>query len=110
MSTSVTIAAVQMNSSDDKEANLRRAGELAEQAADRGAKFVALPEMFNCLGPLKTVVENAETIPGPTSRKMSELAQQLKLILLAGSICERSDVEGKGFNTSTLFSETEKLV
>jgi len=42
----VTVAAIQMTSTDDWESNLRKAKEFVTYAADRGAKIVALPENF----------------------------------------------------------------
>jgi nitrilase len=44
-------AAIQMTSTADKEANLRKALALIEEAAGRGASFVALPECFLYMGP-----------------------------------------------------------
>ncbi len=67
-------AAVQMQSGPDKAANLAAAARLITEAAARGARLVALPELFNCLGAFATVVAEAETIPGPTSRLLGELA------------------------------------
>ena len=110
MRESITAAAVQMNSGEDKQANLARATQLIEEAAQGGAQLVALPEMFNCLGRFSNVVQNAETIPGLTSQAMSQLALRLRVTLLAGSICERSEIEGKGYNTSLLFSPSGDIL
>jgi predicted amidohydrolase len=96
------IAAVQMNSGENKEANLRKATELIQQAVAAGATLVALPELFNCLGPFETIIAQAEPIPGPTTTAMSDLAARLGITLLVGSLCEQSDTPGQGFNTSVL--------
>ena len=98
-----TAAAVQMNSGEDKAANLRTATCLVEQAASRGAALVVLPELFNCLGRFTEVLQQAETVPGETSTAMSELARRLRITLVAGSIAERDPVSGKALNTSLLF-------
>ena len=98
------VAAVQMTSGEDKTKNLSAADRLVENAARRGATFVALPELFNCLGEPETIVAQAEPIPGPTSRAMSALAARLEVTLLAGSFAERADESDKIFNTSVLFS------
>lgn len=97
-------AAIQMNSKTDKGANLDTATRLIEKAAGRGATFVALPELFNCLGSPDQIVEQAEPVPGITSRLMSQLATEHQIILLAGSIAERSPETGKIYNTSLLFA------
>ncbi len=104
MSDRFIAAVVQLNSSEDKPANLARATELVERAAGQGATLVALPEMFNCLGRFATVVDNAEPIPGPSSEAMRGLAARLRITLLAGTICEQSSEPGRAFNTSLLFS------
>jgi predicted amidohydrolase len=96
-------AVVQMRSGEDKEANLSSAIRWVERAAQRGAKLIALPELFNCLCQPQVMVANAEAIPGPTSEAMSALAARLHVTLLAGSIAERSADPGRVFNTSLLF-------
>jgi predicted amidohydrolase len=93
-----------MTSGEDKEANLEAATRLVERAAKAGATLIALPELFNCLGRMKVVTEQAEQIPGPTSEAMSALASRLQVTLVAGSICERSAGHDKPFNTSLVFS------
>ena len=98
------VAAVQMNSGDDKSKNVAMATELVEHAEARGARFVALPELFNCLGDPVTIAKQAESIPGPTSQTMSQLASRLGITLLAGSIAERVPDSEKVYNTSLLFS------
>jgi len=96
-------AAIQMHAGEDKAANLDAAGRLVTAAARDGASLVVLPEFFNCLTQLQDVVRQAEPIPGETSRRMSQLAAELEIVLVAGSICERSGQQGKGHNTSLIF-------
>src|SRR5262249_3315682 len=45
------VAAVQMNSRDDKAVNIQTALELIDRAAGSGARLVALPEVWTYLGP-----------------------------------------------------------
>ena len=103
MTTSYLAAAIQMHSGLDKAQNLDTATRLATQAAEQGAKLIVLPEFFNCLGPMAEMVVAAEPIPGPTSQTLAALAKQLGVYLVAGSLCERSEIEGRGHNTSLLF-------
>ena len=110
MKTRYVAAAVQMNSGEVKQANLQRAVRLVESAAKAGATLIALPEMFNCLGRFESVVQQAETIPGPTSDALSQLANRLNIYLLAGSICEVCPDTAKGFNTSLMFSPFGELI
>ncbi len=102
--TKILAAVVQMSSTEDKQRNLDAAERLVTEAAERGARFVVLPELFNCVGRWETVAAAAEPIPGPTSGAMSELAARLQITLLAGSLAERAEVAaGKVYNNSLLF-------
>jgi deaminated glutathione amidase len=95
-------AAIQMAASSDKAANLERAERLVRLAAARGASLIALPEMFNWRGRRAEETSNAETLEGPTLARMSALARELKIHLVAGSIPERAAGDSKNYNTSVL--------
>jgi predicted amidohydrolase len=97
------VALVQINSRHDKEANLRRAEELIDEAAATGARLVALPEYVNYLGPRDGHEEVAETVPGPITERFGAKAGQHGIYLLGGSFHERSNTPGKYYNTSVLF-------
>lgn len=99
-----------MCSTLDKAANLRTAERLVREAASRGATLVALPELFNCLGPLPQMIEQAESLPGPTSDLLSDLARELRITLCAGSISERAMTRGKGHNTTLMFGPDGSLL
>lgn len=94
---------VQLNSQSDKERNLEVAEQLIDEAAQRGAEVVALPEYVNFLGPRELHEANAEPIPGPTTERFAAKARQHGIYLLGGSILERSPIPGKYYNTSVLF-------
>jgi predicted amidohydrolase len=96
-------AAVQMVASDDKTANLAEAGRWIRRAAAKGARLVALPEVFFWRGQKKDERSAAETIPGPTSERLSALARELSIYLLGGSILEETAGSEKAYNTSLLF-------
>ena len=51
MSRRLTVAAVQMRSTADREANLKTAERLARRAADLGAELIAYPENVAFLRP-----------------------------------------------------------
>ena len=103
-------AAVQMLASDDKAANLREAERWVRQAAGQGAQVIALPEVFIWRGSKKLEREYAEEIPGPSSTAMAELARELKIYLLAGSILEAIPGNDKAYNTSLLFDPDGRLL
>src|SRR3954451_25161562 len=84
-------AAVQLNSNEGKERNLASADELTRAAAADGAQLVVLPEKFNVLGTHEHYEQGAETLDGPTISCARELAAELGIDLVAGSIVERRD-------------------
>jgi predicted amidohydrolase len=103
-------AAVQMLASDDKAANLREAKHWVRHAAAQGARVVALPEVFIWRGSKKFEREFAEPIPGPSSAALAELARELGIYLLAGSILEEIPGSQTAYNTSLLFDPTGKVI
>jgi deaminated glutathione amidase len=103
-------AAIQMLAADDKAANLREARHWIRHAAAQGARVIALPEVFIWRGSKKFEREFAEPIPGPTSAAMAELARELGVYLLAGSILEEIPGGQKVYNTSLLFDPVGKFL
>lgn len=95
-------AAVQMDSQDDKMANLAAAEGYIREAAARGARLVVLPESMNYIG--RDMAQEAEAIPGgPTFQRLSGLARELDLWLEAGSIYESNQEDPAcPFNTTFL--------
>lgn len=96
-------AAVQLTSTSDETANWENARGLIEQAARRGAGFVATPENTNYLGPHAEKARRAEPLDGPTCSRFAELARGLGIHLLLGSFNERSGDPERCYNTSVLF-------
>lgn len=103
-------AAVQLNSRDDRAANLAAAEHWIETAAQQGAQLVALPEMFTCFGSPAAILSAAELIPGPTSARLSALAARLRITLVAGSFPEQSERADRIYNTSLLFGPDGALL
>jgi predicted amidohydrolase len=82
------VAAVQMTSTRDVQANLREAGRLVAEAAREGAKLVVLPENFSFLG--ATDADRVAAIErfgdGPAQQFLAETAERLKLWIVGGTI------------------------
>ncbi|MEX2108902.1 MAG: carbon-nitrogen hydrolase family protein [Solirubrobacterales bacterium] len=93
-------AAVQLNSTADKERNLASAERLVRAAAADGAELVALPEKWNLLAAGEEMVSGAEELDGPSLSAARDWASELGIHLLAGSISEWGPE--KAFNTSVL--------
>ena len=95
-------AAVQLNSTGDKERNLATAESLIRGAAGAGAELLVLPEKFNVLGTAAEMRAGAEPLNGPTLRRMAGLARELRVWMVAGSIVEAVEGDEKLRNTSVL--------
>jgi deaminated glutathione amidase len=96
----VRAAAVQLSSTEDKDRNIATADGLTREAAADGADLVVLPEKFNVLGTHEDYVRGAETLDGPTISWARDVAGELGIDLVAGSIAERREGRQKLSNTS----------
>ena len=103
-------AAVQMLASSDKAANLDEARRWVRSAAAKGARVIALPEVFIWRGSKSEERKAAEAIPGPTSQELANLARELGIYLLGGSILEEIPGAEKAYNTSLLFGPQGNLL
>jgi deaminated glutathione amidase len=99
----LTVAAIQMSSTPNKDENLATAEQLIHAAVSAGADLVALPELWTCHGLESAYRANAEPIPGKTTRFLGDLARERGIYLLGGSILEVHPSSPKLHNTSTLF-------
>ncbi len=94
-------AAVQLNSTPDRERNLAAADRLVREAAAAGADLVLLPEKWPVLGTPEQTAAGAEPLDdGPTMRWAREIARELSIDLIVGSLTERVEGAGKNANTS----------
>src|SRR5690348_4583433 len=81
-----------MQCSPDPDENLGKAEKLVREAAVRGAQIVCLPELFRsqyfCREEDARLFDLAEPIPGPSTARLSCVAKQESVIILA-SLFER---------------------
>lgn len=71
----------------EKEYNIKKQYKLVEQAAQNGAKLIALPEMATtgyCWYDRKEVKPFVEEIPGPTTDKFLEIANKYECYIVIG--------------------------
>ncbi len=107
--TNVKIALCQMNVIDNKDENLKKATSMINQSVEDNPDFVVLPEMFNCPYSNDKFIEYAEEEKtSKTLSKISQLAFENKVYILAGSIPEKEN--GKLYNTSYLFDKTGEII
>ncbi len=88
----VKVALVQMSCAKDPAANLAKAVQRIEAAADKGAQIVCLQELFRsryfCQSEDQGNFKLAEAIPGPSTDVLGEVARRKKVVIVA-SLFER---------------------
>ncbi len=89
------------------EENVEEFCELIAQAAAKRADIVCLPEGITLAGTKKTYVDVAESIPGPTTRRLGEKAKEHALYIVAG-LFER--VGPTVYNTAVLIDRRGELI
>jgi N-carbamoylputrescine amidase len=86
------IGVIQMRCSLDPSENLESAIALVRDAAAQGAQIICLPELFKtvyfCQEENHKYFQYAEPIPGPTTERLSALAKELQVVIVA-SLFER---------------------
>jgi predicted amidohydrolase len=92
-------AAVQLTSTPDRERNLAAADRLTREAAAQGAELVVLPEKWPVLGTPEETAAGAEPLDGPSVAWARDIARDLGIDLVAGSLSELVDGRDRGANT-----------
>lgn len=103
------VSLIQMNSISDKEANLRVASRLIEEAvAEDRPDWICLPECFDFLGgDRKAKLAAAEVLAGgPAYGAMQALARKHGVFIHAGSILEKIAGEDRMHNTTLVFDRS----
>lgn len=81
------VGLVQMSASPDPDENLERAIRHVHRAKELGAGLVALPELFRsqyfCQREDHSLFDLAEPVPGPTVDRLSKVARELSVAILA---------------------------
>jgi N-carbamoylputrescine amidase len=90
----VTLGLVQMSAGDNLDANLAKAVARIEAAAKKGARIICLQELFRsryfCQSENHENFNLAETIPGPTTETLGELARENEIVIVASLFERRS--------------------
>ncbi|KAK4493273.1 hypothetical protein RD792_017848, partial [Penstemon davidsonii] len=106
------IALCQLSVTANKERNIAHARKVIEEAAEKGARLVLLPEIWNSPYSNDSFPVYAEDIDAggdesPSTAMLAELAQSLQITIVGGSIPERSG--DKLYNTCCVFDTDGKL-
>jgi predicted amidohydrolase len=94
------VAAVQLNSSADRKANLATAERHVRAAAADGAELIVLPEKWTAMGSEEDLRAAAQPLDGPAVGWARQLARELGVELVAGSFVESVPGQEKLANTS----------
>jgi N-carbamoylputrescine amidase len=105
------IGLVQMSCSTDPEENLVKAGSRVREAAAQSAQVICLQELFRsqyfCREENAELFALAETIPGPTTYRMSQLAKELGVVIVASLFEKRA--AGLYHNTAAVLGADGEL-
>ena len=103
------VAVCQLNTRDDRAANLRVARDLLAEAADRGSDLAVLPELVDYLG-TRAGEPVAEPVDGEFGTFVADTARDLRMAVVAGSFRETGPGDGRVFNTSLVFDADGRRV
>ena len=107
-----TVGLVQMSAGSNPDRNLEHAIAQVREAAKRGAQVICLPELFQtqyfCQREDAALFDLAESIPGPTTEKLGDLARELHIVLIASLFEKRAP--GLYHNTAVVFDDDGKTL
>jgi N-carbamoylputrescine amidase len=107
-----TIGLIQMRCEPEPAANLEKAVARLQDAAKAGVQIACLPELFLspyfCQREDPTLFDLAQPIPGPATERLSEVARQTKMVVIA-SLFERR-AAGVYHNTAVVFDADGTLL
>ncbi|HEY3838870.1 MAG TPA: carbon-nitrogen hydrolase [Bryobacteraceae bacterium] len=106
------IGLVQMSCSTDPEENLAKAEARIRDAAGRGAQLVCLQELFRsqyfCREEDARLFDFAETIPGPSTDRLSVVARETNVVVIASLFEKRA--AGVYHNTAAIIDADGSLL
>ena len=107
-----TVGLVQMSCTEKPDENLQKAADLVNDAAQRGAEVVCLPELFRsqyfCQREDVALFDLAETIPGPTTETLGEVAKARGVVVVAPVFERRAP--GVYHNSAAVIDSNGELV
>lgn len=103
------IGLAQMNTQDDKAANLASAEKLIDELAKKQAQLIMLPEYFNFLGPDEQKPEHAESLDeSPSLDHIRRKARDHRVHIHVGSFLEREG--SRIYNTGVVFDPDGEIL
>ncbi|MED4229544.1 carbon-nitrogen hydrolase family protein [Neobacillus cucumis] len=107
------VAVAQLRSSMDKTANLQKAKDYIKKAADQGADFVLLPEMYMAFIPASTGIgyaDIAEPLDGPFVSGLAECARENQVYVICGVHESKPGETTRCYNTTVFINRSGELV
>ncbi|GAC1643797.1 MAG: carbon-nitrogen hydrolase [Acidobacteriaceae bacterium] len=106
-----TVGLVQMSMSPDPEDNFERALQKVRSAAEDGADVICLPELFRtqyfCQKEDLAYFDLAEPVPGPSTKRLAELAREKQVVIIASLFEQRA--RGLYHNTAAVLDDDGSL-
>jgi predicted amidohydrolase len=105
------VALLQYCASQDKESNIALAVAMSQEAIEKKAEFILLPEVFNFRGDGRNkeiLAKAVEKIPGPSSNVFIGIAKKHKVSFLLGSVLEKA-TGTHAYNTSIFIDPSGKI-
>ncbi|KAH9308037.1 hypothetical protein KI387_035948, partial [Taxus chinensis] len=100
------VAAAQMTSTVDLNANFQTCSRLVQEAASAGVKLLSLPESFSFLGSSsEESLSIADTLDGPIMQRYCSLARESGIWLSLGGFQEKGQDDKHLFNTHVLVDD-----
>ena len=110
-SNSVTVGLVQMSCEERPELNFKKAVSRIGEAAKKGARIVCLQELFRsqyfCQTEDTEFFKIAEPIPGPSTKALSKVAREKKIVIVASLFEKRTP--GIYHNTAVILDADGKM-
>lgn len=108
--TQFSVAVAQLDSTADKERNVRQLCSFVDEAATEDADLVAFPDMATYVGSVARYPDVAEEIPGPTIEALAEKADEHSIYVHTGSLFESIPGSDRVYNTSAVIGPDGTLL
>jgi len=108
----VSLGLIQMSCTENLEENTDKCVARIREAADSGAEVIATQELFRGPYPAQeedhTIFDQAEPIPGPTTKRLSEVAKEKGVVIVSSHFERRAP--GIYHNTACTFDTNGELL
>jgi predicted amidohydrolase len=104
------VGIIQLDTQNDKGKNLRDICDFIDEAAARGARLVALPEVMNLLGDNVGEGGARETIPGYSTEILMRKAREHGIFIHCGSLGEEIPGDTRCFNTTVMLDRKGEII